>query len=47
MKKQQQSSKLKGSEDPFEVLDALLPPEKPTKPISEREWKKLTNGIIT
>ncbi len=29
-----------GTDDPFVLLDAILPPQKPTMPISEEEWQK-------
>lgn len=32
-------------EDPFNLLDILIPPSKPTKIISEEEWLKMTRGL--
>ncbi|MBI2142490.1 hypothetical protein HYU15_03315 [Candidatus Woesearchaeota archaeon] len=44
MKKEQQV-KFGNDVDPFEILDSLMPPEKPTRKVSEAEWKKMVQEI--
>ncbi len=41
------SKKIQTPEDPFEILDQLMPPERPTKQVTDEKWKRLTSGIKT
>ncbi len=33
------------NDDPFNLLDSLIPPQKPTQIISEEEFQKMTHGL--